>query len=84
MIPTLIKFNNNLNNTKKTKMDKDRSLLIASAVFGIVAVFHLLISIFNWYLTIGDFNVPIYVNYIAVFVAGYLSFSMYKASTIMG
>ena len=63
-------------------MDKNTLLLVASAVFGIIGFLHLLRSILGWEAAIGGFNVPLYFSYIAVVVAGYLSFSMYKASTM--
>lgn len=63
-------------------MDKNKSLLVASTVFGIIGLLHLLRSIFGWEAVIGNFNVPLYFSYIAVVVAAYLSFSMYKAGTI--
>ena len=63
-------------------MDKNKLLLIASVIFGVVGFLHLLRSIFGWEAVIGNFNVPLYFSYIAVVVAGYLSFSMYKASKV--
>jgi len=63
-------------------MDKNKSLLIASVIFGVVGFLHLLRSLFGWEAVIGSFNVPLYFSYIAVVVAFYLSFSMYKAGTI--
>ena len=61
-------------------MDKNKSLLIAAIIFGVVAILHLLRAIFGWEAAIGGFNVPLYFSYIAVVVAGYLSWAMYKAS----
>ena len=61
-------------------MDKNKLLLASSAIFGIVGVLHLLRSVFGWEAVIGNFNVPLYFSYVAVVVAFYLSFSMYKAS----
>lgn len=61
-------------------MDKNQSLFIALIVFGVIALLHLLRSIFGWQAAIGRFNVPLYFSYIAVAVAGYLSWQMYKAS----
>ncbi len=61
-------------------MDKNKSLLIAAIIFGIVAIIHLLRIIFSWEAVIGSFNVPLYFSYIAVVVAGYLCWAMYKAS----
>ena len=63
-------------------MDKNKLLLVASIIFGVVGFLHLLRSIFGWEAVIGNFNVPLYFSYIAVVVAGYLSFSMYKASKV--
>ena len=63
-------------------MDKNKLLLIASVIFGVVGFLHLLRSIFGWEAVIGNFNVPLYFSYIAVVVAFYLSFSMYKASKV--
>ena len=61
-------------------MDKNQSLLVASAAFGIVALLHLLRSILNWPASIANWNVPVWLSYIAVVVAGYLSWHMYSAS----
>ena len=63
-------------------MDKNQLLLIASVIFGIIGFLHLLRSIFGWEAVIGNFNVPLYFSYVAVVVAFYLSFSMYKASKV--
>lgn len=62
-------------------MDKNKSLLLASIVFGVVGLLHLLRSIFSWDLVLSNFKIPLYVSYVIVIVAGYLSWSMYKAST---
>ena len=64
------------------KMDKNQSLLIAAIIFGVIGVLHLLRSILGWEAVIGNFNIPLYFSYIAVIVAFYLSFSMYKASKV--
>ena len=63
-------------------MDKNQLLLIASVIFGVVGFLHLLRSIFGWEAAIGNFNVPLYFSYVAIVVAAYLSFSMYKASKV--
>lgn len=63
-------------------MDKNKLLLVSSAIFGIIGFLHLLRSIFGWEAVIGNFNVPLYLSYIAVVVAFYLSFSMYKAGKV--
>ena len=61
-------------------MDKNQSLLIASVIFGIIALLHLLRSIFSWQLVIGNFNVPLYFSYIIVIVFGYLAWHIYGES----
>lgn len=61
-------------------MDKNQSLILASVVFGIIALVHLLRAIFSWEAVIAGFNVPVYVSYIFVIVAGYLSWNMYSSS----
>jgi len=63
-------------------MNKNQLLLIASVIFGVVGFLHLLRSLFGWEAVIGNFNVPLYFSYIAVVVAFYLSFSMYRASKV--
>ncbi|MDP7476257.1 MAG: hypothetical protein QF655_01325 [Candidatus Woesearchaeota archaeon] len=61
-------------------MDKNKLLLIASIIFGIIGFLHLLRSLFSWQLVIDNFSVPLYFSYAAVIVAGYLSWNMYNAS----
>ncbi|HJO01492.1 MAG: hypothetical protein QGI89_00465 [Candidatus Woesearchaeota archaeon] len=61
-------------------MDKNKLLLIASIIFGIIGFLHLLRSLFSWQLVIDTFSVPLYFSYAAVIVAGYLSWNMYNAS----
>jgi hypothetical protein len=61
-------------------MEKNRLLLIASIIFGIVGFLHLLRSIFSWELTVDNFNIPLYFSYAVVIVLGYLSWSMYNMS----
>ena len=62
--------------------DKNKLLLTASIIFGIIGFLHLLRSVFVWEANIADFNVPLYFSYIVVAVAFYLSFSMYQASKV--
>lgn len=61
-------------------MDKNQSLLVASVVFGIIALLHLLRAIFSWPARIANFDVPVWLSYIAIVVAGYLAWHMYNAS----
>jgi len=61
-------------------MDKNQTSIIVAIMFSIVGFLHLLRSIFSWQLAIENFSVPLYFSYIAVIIAGYLSWSMYKIS----
>lgn len=61
-------------------MDKNQALLLASIVFGLVTLLHLLRSIFSWPVSIAGFNVPVWFSYVAAIVMGYLSWLMYGAS----
>ena len=62
-------------------MDKNQSLMLAAVIFGIIALLHLLRSILNWPASIAGLNVPVWLSYVAVVVAGYLAWLMYSAST---
>lgn len=61
-------------------MDKNQSLTLAAVIFGLVALLHLLRSIFSWPARIANFDVPVWFSYAAVVVAGYLAWNMYSAS----
>ena len=61
-------------------MDKNQSLMLAAVIFGLIALLHLLRSIFSWSASIAGFNVPVWLSYVAVVLAGCLSWHMYSAS----
>jgi len=60
-------------------MDKNQSLILASVIFGVIALLHLLRAIFSWPARIGNFDVPLWFSYVAVVAAGYLSWHMWNA-----
>jgi len=60
-------------------MDKNRYLMLASVIFGLIALMHLLRSVFIWPASIGTFNIPVYFSYFGVLAAGVLSWVMYSA-----
>ena len=60
-------------------MDKNKSLMLAAVIFGVIALLHLMRAVFGWDLRIGGWHVPVWLSYIAAVVAGYLSWHMYKA-----
>ena len=61
-------------------MDKNKALTLAAVIFGLIALLHLLRSIFSWSARIANFDVPLWLSYIAVVVAGYLAWLMYSSS----
>jgi len=64
---------------KEYVMDKNKALMLASVIFGIVAVLHLLRAVLRWNVTFNGFKIPLWLSYVAVAVAGYLSWLMYSA-----
>jgi len=61
-------------------MDKNKSLFLASIIFGIIALLQLIRAVLGWQAAIGNFDVPVYFSYIAFIAAGYLSWHMYNSS----
>ena len=61
-------------------MDKRHSLILASIVIGIIGMVHLIRSILRFPVTVGSINIPLYVSYGAIVIAGWLSWEMYKSS----
>jgi|TARA_Y100000310_G_scaffold345855_1_gene471509 hypothetical protein len=61
-------------------MDKNQSLTLAALVFAMIAIFHLIRSIFSWSATIHNFEIPLYFSYVAVVVMGILAWDMYNSS----
>ena len=55
-------------------MSKNAFLRIAGAVFGVVAIAHLLRIFMALPVTIGDWAVPIWASWLAVIVVGGLSY----------
>jgi hypothetical protein len=53
---------------------------IAAVVFAIVAVAHLLRLIFQFPLVIGGFLVPLWINVIALIIAGLLAVMLWRES----
>ncbi len=61
-------------------MNKNQSLKLASFIFGLIALIHLLRAVLNLEAVIAGIKIPVYVSYIFVIIAGYLSWYMYNAS----
>lgn len=59
-------------------MDKNQALTLAAVVFGLIALVHLVRAVLQWPASIGAFNVPVWLSYVTVVVAGYLAWQMYS------
>ena len=60
-------------------MDKNQTLKLASAIFAIIALAHLVRAVLNLPVSIATFDVPVYFSYVVVIVAGYLAWLMHNA-----
>ena len=67
-------------NITKNKMDKNRALLTASIVFGLIAIFHFARAVLQLDVLVSDFPIPVYFSYLAAIIIGYLAWMMYGAS----
>ena len=61
-------------------MDKNKSLLIASIIFALIALVHLTRALLGLNATVSGFPIPIYFSYLAALILGYLAWQMYDAS----
>ena len=58
---------------------KTYSLTVA-VIFGIIAVLHALRILLGWDAAIGGWAVPMWLSWLALIIAGYLSYMGYKLS----
>lgn len=59
-------------------MDQKTYFLTTAVIFLIIAVLHILRVILGWPSVIGGWEVPIWLSWIALILAGYLAFSGFK------
>ena len=52
--------------------------LVAGAVFGLVALVHVLRIVLGWSIVIQDLSVPMWPSWIAVIVMGYLAYEGFR------
>ena len=58
-------------------MNQKRFTLAAGVVFALVAVLHLLRLVFGWEAVIGGWNVPLWISWAAIAIAGYLAYTAF-------
>ena len=61
-------------------MNKNKALTVASVIFGVIALAHLLRAVLNWNVTIENFNIPVYFSYIVFVIFAFLSWTLHNAS----
>ena len=50
---------------------------VSGFIFDLVFLLHLLRIIFDWRAKVGEFEVPIWISWVSLLVAGYLAISAY-------
>ena len=58
-------------------MNRKRFTLAAGVVFSLVAALHLLRLVFGWDAVIGGWNVPLWISWAAIAIAGYLAYTAF-------
>ncbi len=53
-------------------------LTVSGTIFGIMALLHLLRILSGWPARIGTYDVPMWPSWVAVVLAGYLTFSAFR------
>jgi hypothetical protein len=56
-------------------MNQKTFTIIAGAIFGVVALFHVLRILFGWPAVVGGWTVPMWLSWIGLIVTGGLSYS---------
>jgi len=53
---------------------------VSGAIFGLIAVLHLLRLIQGWEARIGNYDLPLWLSVVGLLVAGYLAWTAWKLS----
>jgi len=53
---------------------------ISAAIFFLIAILHVLRLIYGWEAVIGNWEVPFWVSWIALIIAGYVSYQGFQFS----
>jgi hypothetical protein len=49
-------------------------VLVSSGLFALIAVVHALRLVYGWRVTLGEWAVPVWVSWVGLLIAGYLSY----------
>jgi hypothetical protein len=60
-------------------MKTKQLLQVTGTIFALIALVHLWRALQGWPANIGGWDVPLWLSWIAVVVAGYLSYASFKA-----
>ena len=59
-------------------MSQKTFLTVSGTIFGVIALLHLARLLAGWPAHIGTFDVPMWLSWLSVVVAGYLAFSAFR------
>jgi len=60
-------------------MESSKVTQISGVIFGIIAIVHLIRAVAGWNASLNDVDIPLWASWLAVLVAGYLSFLNFTA-----
>ena len=60
------------------KLKKETTLQVGGAIFGIIALLHLIRFVANWPASVNNWDVPRWLSVVGFVVAGWLSYNMMR------
>lgn len=61
-------------------MTRKLYLRIAGAIFGVIAILHVLRLLLGWSVVIGGYTFPMWFSWVGPFVAGFLAYEGFRLS----
>jgi len=60
---------------------KNRAFLkLSGAIFGLISILHLFRAVIGWQAQIGSWQIPLWLSWVSLLVAGYLSYTAFRLS----
>lgn len=59
-------------------MNKQAYFTVVTTLFSLIALLHILRIVYNWPAQIGGWNVPMWISWLAVVIAGALAYQGFK------